>query len=389
MKKILLFFMFCLVTFAYPEFNGYAIDSANLIGDEEFFVSNTEKLKAIDGAEIGIITTEDFGGETIEAFSNGIFRKWRLGDKNKNNGILIVVNPRNRECRIEVGYGLEGTINDAKAGDIVREQMIPNFKNGGYEKGIKEAYIEIYRLVGGIDLVAEKVEKIFIELPERQGFINDYSKIMDKEFEKSMEFKLKKLLYEKGISIIYFSMVDFGNYSYMDYAENIINQWNLDKENTIILMVDSMNKKSMVSVAEGVRRYFLESDFSFVRNELRNLQLEDGINYIYSILADGTNNKYSMVEEKQELVIDKLGKIPTENKRAIARNLQGLNKSRSLNSLVLAVDNLNGMRINDYIDKVISLNNINRVSIFLLQYISFCQIQNAVLIDQKFAQRYI
>lgn len=99
------------------------------------------------GAQIAVAVINNLGGYDIETYSNQLFRKWGIGSKEKNNGILLLVSMEEREIRIEVGYGLEGAINDAKAGRIVRDIIIPYFKNSQYDTGILEGFKAIVAYV--------------------------------------------------------------------------------------------------------------------------------------------------------------------------------------------------------------------------------------------------
>ena len=74
------------------------------------------------------------GDDSIEAYANNVFHTWRLGQKGKDNGVLVVVAPNDHKLRIEVGYGLEGTLPDGAAGEIIRTWMTPAFKAGNYDQ---------------------------------------------------------------------------------------------------------------------------------------------------------------------------------------------------------------------------------------------------------------
>jgi uncharacterized protein len=76
-------------------------------------------------------------GGDIETFANQLFRAWELGDAKKNNGILLLVAPNERKVRIEVGYGLEGTLTDAPASTIISGAIVPHFKHGDYSGGVE------------------------------------------------------------------------------------------------------------------------------------------------------------------------------------------------------------------------------------------------------------
>ena len=83
------------------------------------------------------------GYETIETYANGTFNQNGLGQKDKDNGMLILFSSGDREVRIEVGYGLEPYITDAVASRIIRNTMIPNFKEGRNYEGINTAVDEL------------------------------------------------------------------------------------------------------------------------------------------------------------------------------------------------------------------------------------------------------
>ena len=80
--------------------------------------------------QIAVLTINSLEGESIEAFAVRVFEQWQLGKRGEDNGVLIIVAPRDRRMRIEVGYGLEGVINDAKAGRIGRTYLEPALEGG-------------------------------------------------------------------------------------------------------------------------------------------------------------------------------------------------------------------------------------------------------------------
>jgi uncharacterized protein len=78
-----------------------------------------------------------------------VFEAWKLGQKGKDNGVLVVVAPRERRMRIEVGYGLEGTLTDLYASRIIRDAMTPRFKSGDFDGGVEAGVAAIVaRLTG-------------------------------------------------------------------------------------------------------------------------------------------------------------------------------------------------------------------------------------------------
>jgi uncharacterized protein len=83
-------------------------------------------------------------GESLEDVASTLFQKWRLGQKSLDNGILLVVFVQDRKLRFEVGYGLEGTLPDAAAGQIIRDAIAPRFREQRYAAGLEAAVTAVY-----------------------------------------------------------------------------------------------------------------------------------------------------------------------------------------------------------------------------------------------------
>ena len=123
-----------------PYLTGRVNDNAQILSPAAE-QSLTESLRAHEnrtGNQIAVLTVPTIGGESIEEYAAEVFEAWKLGQKGKDNGLLIVVVPDDRFMRIEVGYGLEGTLTDGMAGQIIRSVMTPRFRNGDYDGGITE-----------------------------------------------------------------------------------------------------------------------------------------------------------------------------------------------------------------------------------------------------------
>ena len=87
-------------------------------------------------AEVVVATTASLGGMSVEEYGNRVFNEWQTGKAALDNGVLVLVAPTERQIRIEVGYGLEGVIPDGLAGAIIRDDFLPDFRDGNYEAGI-------------------------------------------------------------------------------------------------------------------------------------------------------------------------------------------------------------------------------------------------------------
>lgn len=93
-------------------------------------------LRGKTGDAVVVATVKSIAPETVEGYAVKLFEKWGIGEKGKDNGVLILVAAEERKTRIEVGYGLEGIIPDAAASQIIRNLMLPAFREGSYDRGV-------------------------------------------------------------------------------------------------------------------------------------------------------------------------------------------------------------------------------------------------------------
>lgn len=101
------------------------------------------QLAAKTKAQIVVVTLSSLEGTPPADYGLGLLRQWGIGDKTLNNGVVLLVAVNDRQSRIEVGYGLEGALPDAKTGRIQDDYMLPYFQQGDYEKGILNGYLTI------------------------------------------------------------------------------------------------------------------------------------------------------------------------------------------------------------------------------------------------------
>ena len=102
--------------------------------------------------QVVVLTLPSLEGESIEDFSNKVFNEWKLGQQGQDNGILIVVVPDERRMRIEVGYGLEGSMPDIIASRIIRNIMTPRFREGDFDGGITEGALAVLNILDGQEI---------------------------------------------------------------------------------------------------------------------------------------------------------------------------------------------------------------------------------------------
>jgi uncharacterized protein len=129
----------------FPALTGRVVDQANIIqADTRAAIEQkSAELEEKSGIQLVVATVNSLEGQEIEPYANELFRKWALGEKKKNNGVLLLVAPNERRVRIEVGYGLEGTLTDALSKVIISNAMTPRFKAGNFSEGISRGVDDI------------------------------------------------------------------------------------------------------------------------------------------------------------------------------------------------------------------------------------------------------
>jgi len=146
---------------AVPALTGRVNDYASMISPQGRAVLE-QKLKALETAEstqIVILTVPSLQGEPIEDFSIRAAEAWKIGQKGRDNGILLIVSKNDRKIRIEVGYGLEGRLTDLQSGRIIRDVIGPAFKSGNVDGGF----------MAGVDAISATVKGEYKALPNKKG----------------------------------------------------------------------------------------------------------------------------------------------------------------------------------------------------------------------------
>ena len=146
-------FCFAAPAFAldFPALSGRVVDQAAVLkpgtrSDVEEMLKNLEDKS---GIQLVVATVPSLQGGDIETYANGLFRTWKLGEAKKNNGALLLVAPAEHKVRIEVGYGLEGTLTDALSSVIIASAIVPRFKTGDFSGGIERGVDGIVAVLSG------------------------------------------------------------------------------------------------------------------------------------------------------------------------------------------------------------------------------------------------
>jgi len=134
-----------------PPLTGRVVDNAGVIdaATEADLVARLEAFEQRSSDQIVVATVQSLGGEAIEPFANRLFRAWSLGQADEDNGILLLVAVDDRRMRIEVGYGLEGTLTDLHSKLIIENTMVPAFRAGDFSGGISQAVDDIIMVLEG------------------------------------------------------------------------------------------------------------------------------------------------------------------------------------------------------------------------------------------------
>ncbi len=164
MRKItfLLLFIFSFlnadISQYFPKLEGRVIDEANLLSPavKKDIDGILKKEENRTSNQIVVVILNSLNGYTIEDYSYQLGRFWKIGQKDKNNGVLLVVSMEEKKIRIEVGYGLEGALTDKIAHEIINYTIKPNFKANQYELGILKAVNEIIATIKGEYVGKEK-----------------------------------------------------------------------------------------------------------------------------------------------------------------------------------------------------------------------------------------
>ena len=133
-----------------PLLSGRVVDTAELLSPAARN-SISVTLKAHEdktGNQLVVLTLPSLDGESIEPYAVRVFETWKLGKKGQDNGALLLIVPKEKKLRIEVGYGLEGPLPDAITSRIIRNVIAPRFKAGQFDQGVADG---VAALIGQLE----------------------------------------------------------------------------------------------------------------------------------------------------------------------------------------------------------------------------------------------
>ncbi len=136
--------LFVVTARALPSHTGsfYINDFANILNQEtkDYVFSSSKILDEKTTAQIVVVTVESLEGQPLDDYAVNLGNQWGIGSKEKNNGLLILLALKERKVKVEIGRGLEGKMNDAKAGRFLDNYAVPYFNENNWDEGIKALY---------------------------------------------------------------------------------------------------------------------------------------------------------------------------------------------------------------------------------------------------------
>lgn len=161
----------------FPKLTGRVVDAAGLLQPAQ--VQQIEALSAdverASSRQLVVATVPDLQGYTIEDYGYRLGRAWKIGQKGANNGVVLLVAPKERKVRIEVGYGLEPVMTDALSSVIVNQTILPRFRDGDMAGGIvagAQAMAEQLRLP--LEAAEKRAQQVAARRTQRQDDAGDW-----------------------------------------------------------------------------------------------------------------------------------------------------------------------------------------------------------------------
>ena len=135
---------------AFPALTGRVVDAANILSaqTEQTLTGELAAFEAATKRQVVVVTVPDLQGYAIDDYGTRLGRAWGIGQRGKNTGALLIVAPKERSVRIEVGYGLEGELTDAQASQIIQQSILPRFRQNDFNGGVSAGTAAVLTALG-------------------------------------------------------------------------------------------------------------------------------------------------------------------------------------------------------------------------------------------------
>lgn len=150
----------------------YVLDEPHVLSPNTLRAVETLLIEheRVSGEQVLVAIFQSLGDEDLVDYTNRVFQQWKIGKRGKDNGVLLALYWNEHKARIEVGYGLEPVLTDAKSSAILSDILIPELKNSSPDRGISLAALEILRTLGSPLIQNGKAEEIL----KNGGFQGDW-----------------------------------------------------------------------------------------------------------------------------------------------------------------------------------------------------------------------
>jgi len=144
----------------FPPLTGRVVDAAGVLGEqtEQQLTARLQAHEEKTRNQVVVVTVPDLQGYEVSDYGYRLGRHWGIGQKGEDNGALLLIAPNERKLRIEVGYGLEGTLTDALSSDIIRNTVVPHLRDGDFDAAARAGALRMVAVLEG-DAGAASVRK--------------------------------------------------------------------------------------------------------------------------------------------------------------------------------------------------------------------------------------
>jgi uncharacterized membrane protein YgcG len=276
------------------------VDSAKMIPDEQVpqVVAAIDDLRITRDIWLVVWTIDDLAGESIESASVTQFKKWQIGEAKKDNGLLLVIAPKERKMRLEVGYGLEGDIPDIRAKSLLDKHLRPNLKKNDLAAGVLAIISELSNQPLAQSTETHPPET---EIPaEFKKRVIDLDSTLDQDSMKYMYNQIKWRS-EEGVDLWLF----FGN---GPESELVIGRTQIEnRKRQVVLYLDMLNRSAkLANQPDFGDRVFWEEFVNDLTRAMRDRHIDNALGSTNGKLRDEIYTLEFEEERKQNQAEDAL-----------------------------------------------------------------------------------
>lgn len=155
----------------FPALTGRVVDQANLLdpATEQALTDKLAMLETKSSDQLVVVTVNSLQGYEIEDYGYQLGRAWGIGQKQTNNGALLIIAPNEKKVRVEVGYGLEPILTDAFSSSVIQNDILPSFRSGDYQTGVVKG---VDAIIGQLSLDPAEAQARAAAIAEEQAKVD-------------------------------------------------------------------------------------------------------------------------------------------------------------------------------------------------------------------------